>query len=143
MIFDRLVTNDIVCWNSTAIKDSMDSIPNASLWKEEQFGCYMTVTDLVNHGDEESCTLTCTTGCGQHLTETMTRSEYLDYFDAIGTDVFVFPCSIQEVYKAYSKEDKVGEVNYDFVKDFEGILDKVRKGTLPSNNITRKNKCQT
>ena len=131
MIFDRLRINDIVVWNKPAIQASLEVMINGSMWKHEQFGCHLQVTKMRNDALGADIELTCVEDCGQHMTTTMTRAEYEDYFDELQDDIFVFANSLYDIGKIYAAPD-MKEAEYDFSTDSAEILEQIIEGVLPA-----------
>lgn len=129
MNFDRLRIGDILCWDEEAIIERLGAIANRRKWSTEQFGCYLIVTDFKSG---ELVKLECAKDCGLHLTTEMTRDEYEEYYDDLGTDIFVFADSFADLSKIYDTPGVVeNEDMYDFSRDSEEILKMISKGDLP------------
>jgi hypothetical protein len=129
MNFDRVRMGDVVCWDEETIIEKLGALSNSSLWKQEQFGCYLQVVSI-RHG--KSIELECVKDCGLHLTTSITRDEYEDYYDDLGTDIFVFADSFADLSKVFGPEPVVEkEDTYDFSRDNEEILRMITRGQLP------------
>lgn len=132
MIFDRIREGDLVCWNKTSITNNLDALSNGTMWRHEELDCYMAVRNLRNDALGASCELECINDCGLHLTNSLTRGEYEEYFDELGDDIFVFADSLYDVGMVYAaKYDIENEDEYDFSQDSVEILRQVVEGTLP------------
>lgn len=123
MNFDKLRIDDIICWNEDVIKSKLEAMMEGGLWRHEEFGCLLMVTD---YKPGASAKFVCVHDCGLHLTLEMTREQYEDYYDELGTDIFVFADPLTVFGAPVEEAD-----TYDFIKDMALILKKIRNNALP------------
>ncbi len=126
-MYDRAHAGDLVVWNKEAILRNLDTMTEGSKWRHEELDCYMTITKKMQDMMGQQCELQCVNDCGLHLTYTVTRDEYEEYYDELGDDLFIFASSLQDIGDLYRAPD----FGYDFFTDSIEILHKVASGTLP------------
>ena len=127
MMYDRAHVGELVVWNKQAILRNLATMTDGSKWRHEELDCYMTITKMRDDVMGSQCELQCVNDCGLHMTYTVTREEYEDYYEELGDDLFVFASSLQDIGDLYRAPD----FEYDFFTDSIEILHRVASGNLP------------
>lgn len=127
-MYDRANSGDLIVWNKQAILQNLDTMTDGSKWRHEELDCYLMITRKLQDMLGQEIQLQCVNDCDLHMTYTVTRDEYEEYYEELGDDLFLFASSLQDIGELYRAPD----FEYDFFTDSVEILRKVASGTLPA-----------